>query len=77
MTFSCAKLDMTKKERSASWKDVKAVLSRKSPQELLQLMRDLYTLRPEVKAFLHARFLTVADSHSAPNALNTASLGSA
>lgn len=49
---------MTKKERSASWKDVKAVLSQKSPQELLQLLRDLYTLRPEVKDFLHARFLT-------------------
>ena len=51
---------MTKKERSASWKDVKTVLSQKSMPELLQLIRDLYALRPEVKDFLHARFLTSA-----------------
>src|SRR5215470_5178040 len=49
---------MTKKERSASWKDVKTVLSQQSMPELLQLLRDLYALRPEVKDFLHARFLT-------------------
>src|SRR6266567_8811797 len=49
---------MTKKERSASWKDVKTVLSQKSMPELLQLIRDLYALRPEVKDFIHARFLT-------------------
>jgi len=49
---------MTKQERSASWKDIKTVLSQKSMPELLQLIRDLYALRPEVKDFIHARFLT-------------------
>jgi hypothetical protein len=51
---------MTKQARSASWKDVKTVLSQQSMPELLQLIRDLYALRPEVKDFLHARFLTSA-----------------
>jgi len=49
---------MPKPARSASWKDVKTVLSQQSMPELLQLIRDLYALRPEVKDFLHARFLT-------------------
>ena len=51
---------MTKQERSASWKDIKTVLSQKSMPELLQLIRDLYALRPEVKDFIHARCLTSA-----------------
>jgi len=51
---------MPKQARSASWKDVKTVLSQQSMPELLQLIRDLYALRPEVKDFLHARFLTSA-----------------
>ena len=51
---------MTKQARSASWKDVKTVLSQQSMPELLQLIRDLYALRPEVKDFLHTRFLTSA-----------------
>ena len=51
---------MTKPARSASWKDVKTVLSQQSMPEVLQLIRDLYALRPEVKDFLHARFLTSA-----------------
>jgi len=48
---------MKKQARAASWQDVKAILSQQSPQELLQLIRDLYALRPEVKDFIHARFL--------------------
>lgn len=48
---------MPKPVRSASWKDIKTVLSQQSMPELLQLLRDLYALRPEVKDFLHARFL--------------------
>src|SRR5262245_27245920 len=49
---------MLKPARAASWKDVKTVLSQQSMPELLQLIRDLYALRPEVKDFLHARLLT-------------------
>ena len=49
---------MPKPARAASWKDVKTVLSQQSMPELLQLIRDLYALRPEVKDFLHARLLT-------------------
>ena len=49
---------MKKPTRAASWQDVKAILSQQSPQELLQLIRDIYALRPEVKDFIHARFLT-------------------
>src|SRR5712692_8044584 len=49
---------MTKHTRSASWKDVKTVLAQQSALELLQLMRDLYALRPENKDFIHARFLS-------------------
>ena len=48
---------MKKPARAASWQDVKAILSQQSPQELLQLIRDVYALRPEVKDFIHARFL--------------------
>jgi hypothetical protein len=48
---------MPKPARSASWKDIKTVLSQQSMPELLQLLRDLYALRPEVKDFLHARCL--------------------
>jgi len=33
---------MKKQARAASWQDVKAILSQQSPQELLQLIRDLY-----------------------------------
>jgi hypothetical protein len=53
---------MPKKAGAASWKDVKTVLSQQSMPELLQLIRDLYALRPEVKDFLHARFLTSAQT---------------
>ncbi len=33
------------------------MLAQQSPQELLQLLRDVYALRPEVQDFLHARLL--------------------
>ena len=33
------------------------MLAQQSPQELLQLIRDVYALRPEVKDFIHARLL--------------------
>ena len=49
---------MKKNERSASWQHVKVILSQQSPQALLQLIKDLYDLRSEVKDFIHARFLT-------------------
>lgn len=49
---------MKKSVRTPSWKDVKAILVQQSPQELLQLLRDVYALRPEVQDFLHARLLT-------------------
>jgi hypothetical protein len=37
---------------------MKRVLASKSQKELLDLIKDLYTLHPEVKDFLHARFQT-------------------
>jgi hypothetical protein len=48
--------------KSASWQEVRRVLSAKSHEALLQLIRDLYALRPEVKDFIHARFLTTRKS---------------
>ncbi len=48
---------MKKSTASPSWKDVKAMLAQQSPQELLQLLRDVYALRPEVQDCLHARLL--------------------
>ncbi len=53
---------MTKHTRSASWKDVKTVLAQQSALELLQLMRDLYALRPENKDFIHARVLSTEET---------------
>ena len=53
---------MTKQARSASWKDVKTVLAQQSAPELLQLIRDLYALRPENKDFIHARFLSTEET---------------
>src|SRR5712691_13419360 len=48
---------MKKSVAPPSWQDVKAILPQQSPQELLQLIRDVYALRPEVKDFIHARLL--------------------
>ena len=56
---------MKKSTASPSWKDVKAILAQQSPQELLQLIRDVYALRPEVKDFIRARLLS-AKANVAP-----------
>lgn len=53
---------MKKSVRTPSWKDVKAMLAQQSPQELLQLLRDVYALRPEVQDFIHARVLASRES---------------
>jgi len=56
---------MPKPAPSLSWQAVKAILAQQSPQELLQLIRDVYALRPEVKDFIHARLLS-AKANVAP-----------
>jgi hypothetical protein len=48
---------MTAPKKSASWQEIRRMLTAKSHEELLQLISDLYALRPEVQDFLHARFL--------------------
>jgi hypothetical protein len=48
---------MASSKKSASWRDIKRVLASKSQNELLNVIRDLYALRPEIKDFMHARFL--------------------
>jgi hypothetical protein len=53
---------MTKHARSAAWKDVKTILAQQSAPELLQLIRDLYALRPENKEFIRARFLSTEET---------------
>jgi len=53
---------MTKHTRSASWKDIQTVLAQQSAPELLQLMQDVYALRPENKDFIHARVLSTAET---------------
>jgi hypothetical protein len=40
------------------WQDVRRTLASKSQKELLDLIRDVYALHPEVKDFINARFLT-------------------
>jgi hypothetical protein len=49
-------------KKSTSWQEIRRILSTKSHEELLQLIRDIYALRPEVKDFIHARFLTARKS---------------
>jgi hypothetical protein len=53
---------MASPKKSASWQEMRRQLASKSQKELLDLIRDLYALHPEVKDFLHARFLTSARS---------------
>ena len=48
---------MKSRTPSASWKGMQRLLAAKSHEELLQLLRDLYALCPEVQDFLHARLL--------------------
>jgi len=49
---------MASPKKPTSWQEMRRALSSKSQNELLNLIRDLYALRPEVKDFMHARFLT-------------------
>jgi hypothetical protein len=49
-------------KKSPSWQEIRRQLASKSQTELLNLIRDVYTLRPEVQDFLHARFLTTRKS---------------
>jgi hypothetical protein len=46
---------MTK--QTASWRDVKAVLSEFSHEQLLGTLQDVYKLNPATKSFFHSRFL--------------------
>jgi hypothetical protein len=46
---------MTK--QTASWRDVKGVLSEFSHEQLLVALQDLYKLNPATKSFFHSRFL--------------------
>jgi hypothetical protein len=42
---------------TASWRDVKAVLSEFSHEQLLGTLQDVYKLNPATKSFFHSRFL--------------------
>src|SRR5438132_12332451 len=49
---------MTSPKPSASWQHMRRLLASKSKNELLNLIRDLYTLTTDNKAFVHAQVLT-------------------
>src|SRR5215831_9104573 len=49
---------MASPKPSASWQDMRRLLASKSKNELLNLLRDLYTLTTANKAFVHAQVLT-------------------
>jgi hypothetical protein len=49
---------MASPKPSASWQDMRRLLASQSKNELLNLIRDLYSLRPENKDFVHAQVLT-------------------
>jgi hypothetical protein len=51
---------MPKRQQTPKWQDIRHTLASKSQRELLNLIRDLYTLRPEVQDFIHARFVVSA-----------------
>ncbi len=48
---------MPKRNQTPKWGDVRRTLASKSQRELLNLIRDLYALQPEVKAFIDARYV--------------------
>lgn len=48
---------MPKRNQTPKWADVRRTLASKSQSELLNLIRDLYALHPEVEAFINARFV--------------------
>ena len=49
---------MASPKPSASWQDMRRLLASKSKNELLNLLRDLYTLTTANKDFVHAQLLT-------------------
>lgn len=51
---------MPKRHQTPKWGDVRRTLASKSQRELLNLIRDLYALQPEVKAFIDARYVVSA-----------------
>jgi hypothetical protein len=48
---------MASPKKSTSWQDIRRTLASKSLRELLNLIRDLYNLQPEVRDFINARFV--------------------
>ena len=48
---------MPKRNQTPKWQDVRRTLASKSQRELLNLIRDLYNLQPEVQDFINARFV--------------------
>jgi hypothetical protein len=48
---------MAPRNQTPKWRDVRRTLASKSQRELLNLIRDLYALQPEVKDFINARFV--------------------
>ena len=48
---------MPKRQQKPKWQDIRRALSSKGKTELLNLIRDLYALRPEVQDFINARFV--------------------
>ena len=51
---------MPTRHQTPKWQDIRRTLSSKSQSELLNLIRDLYALHPEVKDFINARFVVSA-----------------
>src|SRR2546430_10874625 len=49
---------MKKRATSPSWQHMRRLLASKSKNELLNLIRDLYTLTTDNKDFIHAQVLT-------------------
>lgn len=49
---------MASPKQSASWQHMRRLLASKSKNELLNLIRDLYTLTPGNKDFVHAQVMT-------------------
>jgi len=49
---------MTSPKPSASWQHMRRLLTSKSENELLNLIRDLYVLTTDNKDFVHAQVLT-------------------
>ena len=48
---------MPKRQQIPKWQNIRRTLASKSQRELLNLIRDLYNLQPEVRDFINARFV--------------------